>query len=238
MRKLTKLVFLTSSVSQDPRVCFSPKLLRTTFCFFWVPRVANESDCQFMARAFQIGLSTQTPFTFRIGGRACLRLIGVDAKDEKPKVRQISNGWTAQDVVRCLEGHGCEDTTVVRRPSKRQPWIVLFRVQKHFQNVQVFGIESNGIYITLSKPPPKPSITGTQAVAAGAWKHKDTPSALLNKKVPLDQAKQQVPAATKTLRADVATHLLRHSQDYRPLWAVNDKETEVTAVGLGPPVLH
>ena len=113
---------------------------------------------------------------------------------------QISNVWTVQDVVRCLEGAGCEDTTVVRRPSKRQPWIVLSRVQKQFQNVQVFGIESNGIYITLSNPPPKPSITGTQAVAAGAWKHKDTPSALLNKKVPLDQAKQQVPAATRCLK--------------------------------------
>ena len=258
---------------------------------FWVPRVANESDCQYMARAQQIGLSKQTPLKFRIGGGACLGLIGVDAKDEKPKVWQISNvpsKWTAQDVVRCLEGAGCEDTTVVRRPSKRQPWIVLSRVQKQFQNVQVFGIESNGIHITLSKPPPKPSITGTQAVAAGAWKHKDTPSAplanvgdtqidssqdeeqeagakkkhkseapapyeiidcggagncgwnciatalMLNKKVPLDQVKQQVPAATKTLRADVATHLLRHSQDYQPLWAVNDKETEVTAAGRVP----
>ena len=69
--------------------------------------------------------------------------------------------------------HGCPSTI------QRQPWIVLSRVQKQFQNVQVFGIESNGIYITLSKPPPKPSITGTQAVAAGAWKHKDTPSAPL-----------------------------------------------------------
>ena len=106
------LVFLTSFVSRDPRVCFSPKLLRTTripFKFFG-----------FLVLPMNPTVSTWPEF-IRLPSPA----------NEKPKAWQISNvlsKWTAQDVVRCLEGAGREDTTVVRRPSKRQPWIVLSRV--------------------------------------------------------------------------------------------------------------
>ena len=79
------------------------------------------------------------------------------------------------------------------------------------------GLKAMGYTLLLVNPLLNHPLRELRRFAAGAWKHKDTPSALLNKKVPLDQAKQQVPAATKTLRADVATHLLRHSQDYRAL---------------------
>ena len=244
-----------------------------------------------MARVQQLAFTKQVPLKFRVGGGACLSLLGSDAEDEKPRVWQVTGvpaNWTAQDVVRCLEGAGCEDTTVVRRPTKAQPWMILSRVQKEFQNVQVFGVETNGIYLTLSKPPPKKSITGKKAVAAGFWQHRELPQVacpdvattrtevtnaadtavvarkkhkpetplpyevidcggagncgwnciatamMLNKNVTLEEAREQVAAATKTLRADVSTHLHRHAKEYEPLWAANDQETEDTAGGSIP----
>ena len=36
------------------------------------------------------------------------------------------------------------------------------------------------------------------------------------------------------MQANVYTHLLRHCEDYDPLWTANDQETEVTAGGAIP----
>lgn len=280
-RSGSKGLFLAQTTRDNPN---PPKVS-------WVSRVANETDFQYMARVQQLAFTKQVPLKFRVGGGACLGLLGTDADDEKPKVWQVTGvpaKWTAQDVVRCLEGAGCEDTTVVRRPTKAQPWMILSRVQKEFQNVQVFGVDTHGIYLTLSKPPPKKSITGKKAVAAGFWQHRELPQVacpdvattrtevtnaadtavvarkkhkpetplpyevvdcggagncgwnciatamMLNKNVPLAEAREQVAAATKTLRADVSTHLHRHAKEYEPLWAVNDQETEDTAGGPIP----
>ena len=136
-----------------------------------------------MARVQQLAFTKQVPLKFRVGGGACLGLLGTDADDEKPKVWQVTGvpaKWTAQDVVRCLEGAGLRghDCCPAAHP-RAQPWMILSRVQKEFQNVQVFGVDTHGIYLTLSKPPPKKSITGKKAVAAGFWQHRELPQVRL-----------------------------------------------------------
>ena len=104
------------------------------------------------------------------------------------------------------------------------------KVQIEFQNVQVFGIESNGLYLTLSKPPPKQSITGKKSVPAGSWQHKDSPPV--------------VTADVETARTEVTQGndlLLRLGKKHNPelqllcllkLWTVGVQETVATAMML------
>jgi hypothetical protein len=106
------------------------------------------------------------------------------------------------------------------------------KVQREFQNVQVFGIESNGLYLTLSKPPPKQSITGKKSVPAGSWLHKDSPPV--------------VTADVETARTEVTQGndlLLRLGKKHKPeiqllclclmkLWTVGVQETVGTAMML------
>lgn len=106
---------MTSYVSPGPRVFSCLKLQGITLTppkVSWVYRVASESDFQYMARVQQIAFAKQAPLKFRVGGGACLGLVGIDSGDEKPRLWQVTNvpsKWAAQDVVRCLEGAGCED---------------------------------------------------------------------------------------------------------------------------------
>ena len=53
--------------------------------------------------------------------------------------------------------------------------MVVTRVTDEFQSSSVFGVESNNVCLTLSKPPPKNSVMGRQNVRVGRWHEKRTP---------------------------------------------------------------
>ena len=162
----SKGMFFTQVLKENPN---PPKVS-------WVPRVAEETDHQYMARIQQIGHSKQTPLKFRVGGGACLGLIGVDPEN-KPTLWQVAGvptKWTGQDLTRCLEGAGFTDTTVLRRPFRNHPWMVITKVTAEFQSSSVFGVESNNVCLTISKPPPKNSVLGRRNVSFGRWHEKRT----------------------------------------------------------------
>ena len=279
----SKGMFLTQVFKENPN---PPKVS-------WVPRVAEETDHQYMARVQQIGHSKQIPLKFRVGGGACLGLIGVDPEN-KPSLWQVAGvptKWTGQDLTRCLEGAGFTDTMVLRRPFRNHPWMVVTRVTDEFQSSSVFGVESNNVCLTLSKPPPKNSGMGRQNVRVGRWHEKRTPVVTpplgvpendarrdnrepaqveqqaqkrhkadttapytlvdcggagncgwnsvavglgIKKGLTYEDACKDIETTVRTLRADVCSHVLRHSADYKPSWAPDIGETEVTAAGAVP----
>ena len=51
----------------------------------------------------------------------------------------------------------------------RYSWLVICNVTSEFQNSIVFGVESHGVCLTLSRPPPRNSVTNQQPVKAGTW---------------------------------------------------------------------
>lgn len=279
----SKGMFFTQVLKENPN---PPKVS-------WVPRVAEETDHQYMARIQQIGHSKQTPLKFRVGGGACLGLIGVDPEN-KPTLWQVAGvptKWTGQDLTRCLEGAGFTDTTVLRRPFRNHPWMVITKVTAEFQSSSVFGVESNNVCLTISKPPPKNSVLGRRNVSFGRWHEKRThvvASALgvpendarrdnreqtqdeqqapkrhkadnsapytlvdcggagncgwnsvavglgIKKGLTYEDACKDIETTVRTLRADVCSHVMRHSTDYKPSWAPDSGETEVTAAGAVP----
>eukprot|EP00438_Fugacium_kawagutii_P020664 Skav217587 [mRNA] locus=scaffold3512:47194:50081:- [translate_table: standard] len=169
-RSGSKGIFLSQMTKDNPN---PPKVA-------WVPKVEKENDQQYLARLQQISHSKGSPLRFRIGGGASLGLTGeVSSEEARPKVWQVSGvptKWTSQDLLRCLEAADLQDTTVLRRTSARAPWLILTKVKPEFQDSPVFGVENNGICLTLSKPPPRKSVLTKKTVAAGSWSVQGTPA--------------------------------------------------------------
>ncbi|CAL1167402.1 unnamed protein product [Cladocopium goreaui] len=169
--------------------------------------------------------------------------------------------------------------------------MVITKVTAEFQSSSVFGVESNNVCLTISKPPPKNSVLGRRNVSFGRWHEKRThvvASALgvpendarrdnreqtqdeqqapkrhkadnsapytlvdcggagncgwnsvavglgIKKGLTYEEACKDIETTVRTLRADVCSHVMRHSTDYKPSWAPDSGETEVTAAGAVP----
>lgn len=258
----------------------------------WISKV----DGEYLPRIQQVGYTRNAPLKFRIGGGASLGIVGkVEPAEAKAKLWQVAgvpNKWNSLDLHRCLEAAGFQDT-ILQRASSRSPWLVLTKVKNEFQDSQVFGVENNGVCLSISKlPRRKKPVLNKKAIGAGSWSanrstttigptadvnlsgERETEAAptvapehgakrpkvdterpyeiidcggqgncgwnsisaawALARQVPLEQAKAEVATATKTLRSDIYTYLLRHADDYRHLWAPNPDETPTTAGGPVP----
>ena len=172
----SKGIFISRLFREDPN---PPKV-------WWIRPNDQETDLQYMARVQQLGISKKVPLCFRVGGGASLGLKGLSDEDPGPKlwhVQGVPRKWTAEDVIKCLDGAGCKSTNILRPPQYKIPWVVKTIVKPEHAFSPVVGIKTaDGKLISLVRPPPKKSLWERKAVAPGIWQH---PKAVPSSPVPV-----------------------------------------------------
>ena len=123
----------------------------------WIRRtLEEETDYQYMTRCQQISQTKAQALRFRMG------MTGGEP-DQKPSLPSERGAGQVESTRR----H--KMSTVLKRPVRSSYWLVICKVTPEFQNSIVIGVDSNGVCITLSRPPPDYSVTNLQPENAGTW---------------------------------------------------------------------
>ena len=108
-----KRAFLAWALKENPN---PTRVART-------PKIDNESGQQYNARVQQAGFSKGTALKFRI--------VTWTYRGRRPRRPQT------QDLLKCLEGAGIEETKILRATTSTSPWTVLGKVHAEFETAQV-----------------------------------------------------------------------------------------------------
>ena len=203
----SKGVFLSRLRQEEPKPCHVT----------WVEKLEDEKAWQYYARVCQKAASSSgCPVAYRKGGGNSLGLRGTGvgpAQTGSWFLQGVPRNWTANDVESVLSNAGCSETSVLRPPRRKCPWLVRTKPPNQFDScTQVVGIEHVDTMLMLVKAPSRSRSGASIPIAGGKWGHASSTSPIPAVAPPLPQ--EEKVEGTEQIKKKVKTDVVSNHPDF------------------------